>query len=144
MNEIKTNGEEETFLFAKKFASVLRPGDMVCLSGGLGAGKTVFTKGVCEYFGVREMVSSPTFTIVNEYAASDGRKIYHFDMYRLEEQDELIEIGFDEYLNSGAICLVEWPENIPDFLPAHRRQVTISRCPEQGDDARTITVEELF
>lgn len=139
-----TNGEEETFLFAKEFASRLKAGDVVCLSGDLGVGKTVFTKGICDFFGVRDIVNSPTFTIVNEYISLSGMNIYHFDMYRLEEQDELIEIGFDDYLNAEAICLIEWAENISGFLPVHRQQVTISRCAELGDDARMITLEELF
>lgn len=143
MEQKLTAGEDATFAFAYEFASRLAPGDVVCLSGGLGVGKTVFTKGVCAALGVEDVVNSPTFTIVNEYKAADGTDVYHFDMYRLEEEDELIEIGFDDYLNAEAICLIEWPENIPGFLPAHRYCVSLARCSGQDDDARMITVEEL-
>lgn len=144
MKQYQTSGEKDTFLLAKQFASELKKGDVVCLSGDLGVGKTVFTKGVCDFFGVTEVVNSPTFTIVNEYTSADGTNIYHFDMYRLEEQDELIEIGFDDYLNEDAICLIEWPENVPDFLPKHCFRVTISRFAANGDDARMIMIEEPF
>lgn len=143
MEQKLTTGEGGTFAFAYDFAARLAPGDVVCLSGGLGVGKTVFTKGVCAALGVEDIVNSPTFTIVNEYKGADGTDVYHFDMYRLEDEDELIEIGFDDYLNSGALCLIEWPEKIPGFLPARRYCVTLARSAEQGDDARIITVEEL-
>lgn len=142
MRQVKTNSEQETFLFAKEFASKLKPGDVICLSGDLGVGKTIFTKGVCEFFGVEDVVNSPTFTIVNEYESSSGTVLYHFDMYRLEEPEELIEIGFDDYLNSGAVCLIEWPENIANCLPPHCYRVSLLRCTEEGDDARIITIEE--
>lgn len=142
MQKILTAGEAETFAFAKEFASRLAPGDVVCLSGDLGVGKTVFTKGVCDFFGVEDLVNSPTFTIVNEYSGKGGAVIYHFDMYRIDDEDELIEIGFDDYLNAGALCLIEWPEKTPDSLPTRRYTVTISRAQEAGDDARIITIEE--
>lgn len=142
MRQVKTKRERETFLCAKEFASKLKQGDVICLSGDLGVGKTIFTKGVCEFFGVEDVVNSPTFTIVNEYESSSGVVLYHFDMYRLEEPEELVEIGFDDYLNSGAVCLIEWPENISDCLPPRCYHVSLSRCAEEGDDARIITIEE--
>ncbi len=143
MKKMITHSEQETLALAKEFARGLMPGDVVCLSGDLGAGKTVFTKGICRQLGVEEMVNSPTFTIVNEYSGANGSVIYHFDFYRLEEEEELLEIGFDDYLNSGAVCLMEWPEKISSFLPARRYCITIVRCSGEQADAREITIEEL-
>lgn len=144
MLEQVTQGEKETFAFAREFAKKLTPGDVVCLSGELGVGKTIFTKGVCDFFGVQDIVNSPTFTIVNEYDGADGMRIYHFDMYRIEDEDELVEIGFDDYLNQNAVCLIEWPEQAQNSLPAHRFTVTIARDLTAGDDRRRITVEEPY
>ncbi len=142
MIERQTKSEAETFLFAYEFAKQLAPGDVVCLSGDLGVGKTIFTKGICEYFGVQDVVNSPTFTLVNEYQGEAGMLIYHFDMYRIEDEDELAEVGFDEYLAKDAICLIEWPEQIAGSLPKKRLTITITRDFDAGDDGRRITVEE--
>lgn len=138
-----TNNEKETLSFAREFASTLSKGDVVCLSGDLGVGKTIFTKGICEYFKVNDIVNSPTFTIVNEYSSSDGETIYHFDMYRIDDEDELIEIGFNDYLNSGALCLIEWPEKVPSYIPKNCLKVSILRDNSLGDDARIIKVERF-
>ncbi len=136
-----TKSEKETFELAGDFAKNLDAGSVICLSGDLGAGKTVFAKGVCSALGVPEYISSPTFTIVNEY---EGKlRIFHFDMYRIEDEDELIEIGYDEYLASGGICIIEWPENIKNSLPKKRIEVSILRDLSVGDDVRKVIFKEF-
>lgn len=110
-----SKSEEETINFAKKIASQLKKGDVVVLSGELGSGKTKFTEGILTYFGLENEISSPTFTIVNEYTTRDIN-IYHFDVYRLSDIDEFYAIGGEEYFNKG-ICIIEWGEIIKEALP---------------------------
>ena len=110
-----SHNSEETMNFASNLASKLNVGDVVVLSGELGAGKTKFTEGFLKYFGLDNEISSPTFSIVNEYKKND-LNIYHFDVYRLEEVDEFYAIGGEEYFSSG-ICIIEWGEIIEDALP---------------------------
>lgn len=110
-----TKNETETKNFAKELASKLKPKDVVVLTGELGSGKTKFVEGFLSYFGLENEISSPTFTIVNEYQ-KDGINIYHFDVYRLEDSSEFYEIGGEEYFETG-ICLIEWGELIEDALP---------------------------
>mgnify|MGYP004642521013 FL=1 len=110
-----SHNSEETMNFASSLASKLNIGDVVVLSGELGAGKTKFTEGFLKYFGLDNEISSPTFTIVNEYK-KDDLNIYHFDVYRLEDVDEFYAIGGEEYFASG-ICIIEWGEIIEDALP---------------------------
>lgn len=107
--------EEDTKEFARKLASKLKPKDVVVLTGELGSGKTKFVEGFLSYYGLENEISSPTFTIVNEYN-KDDINIYHFDVYRLEDSSEFYEIGGEEYFESG-ICLIEWGELIEDALP---------------------------
>ena len=109
--------EQDTINFAKDFASKLHKGDIVVLSGELGSGKTKFVQGVLEHFGLDNEISSPTFTIVNEYSKNDIN-IYHFDVYRLSDIDEFYAMGGDEYFSNG-ICLIEWGEMIESILPEH-------------------------
>jgi len=109
---LKTNGTEETRLFAKRLANYLRPGNVIALTGDLGAGKTTFTQGLAEGLGISERVNSPTFTIIKEY---QGRlPLYHMDVYRLDGTEEL---GLEEYFAGAGITVVEWPTVIEDFLP---------------------------
>ena len=115
MFEYVTNNEEETKEFAKKIASKLKIGDVIVLSGELGSGKTKFTEGILTYFGLEQEISSPTFTIVNEYT-SKNINIYHFDVYRLADIDEFYAIGGEEYFTKG-ICIIEWGEMIEEILP---------------------------
>ena len=107
--------ENDTKNFAKKLASKLKPKDVIVLTGELGSGKTKFVEGFLSYYGLENEISSPTFTIVNEYN-KDGINIYHFDVYRLEDSSEFYEIGGEEYFENG-ICLIEWGELIKDALP---------------------------
>ena len=137
MAEYKSYSADDTLCIAAEFSKSLTPGAVVCLYGEMGVGKTVFTNGLCRALGACDYATSPTFTVVNEYDGADF-PVYHFDMYRIEEEDELIEIGFDEYLSSGGICIIEWPENIPNSLPKNRINVKLMRA---GNDARTIIIE---
>ena len=113
----KTESPEQTYLFGKKLAGLLKPGDVLCLSGNLGAGKTLFTQGLASGMGFTEEVTSPTFAIMNVYEAS--MPIYHFDLYRLDYAEELYDIGFEEYTskNSEGVAIIEWPDKFPDYLP---------------------------
>ena len=104
--------------------------------GGMGAGKTTLIKALCEALGVKDNISSPTFSIVNEYIYPMG-KIYHFDFYRLKKQEEALDIGCEEYFYSGNYCFIEWPEKIPDLLPEHFIKVEITALP---DNSRKITL----
>lgn len=121
----KSNSSKDTMNFAKKLASKLKNGDIIVLTGELGAGKTKFTEGFLSYFGLQDEISSPTFTIVNEYK-KDDINIYHFDVYRLENSDEFYAIGGEEYFSSG-ICIIEWGEMIKDTLPKDYIQITFSK-----------------
>lgn len=139
MQKFYSESDRQTIKIAEGFAQTLSPGTVVCLFGEMGVGKTVFTNGLCRALGVSDYVSSPTFTVVNEYDG-DGFSIYHFDMYRIEDEDELLEIGFEEYLTSGGICIIEWPENVINSLPQNRIDIEILR----GNDfsERTIIIKD--
>lgn len=135
--ELKTKSSGETQNAAKEFAAWLRAGDVILLRGEMGVGKTVFTKGLCRALGVEDYVTSPTFTVVNEYEGK-AFPIYHFDLYRIEDEDELLEIGFEEYLQSGGVCIIEWPQNGQRYLPEHRYEVELKK--EDGANDRTIVI----
>jgi tRNA threonylcarbamoyladenosine biosynthesis protein TsaE len=107
--------------------------------GDMGAGKTTFIKSLCEALGVKEAVTSPTFSIVNEYRG-EHIKIYHFDFYRLKTQTEALDMGAEEYFYSGNYCFIEWPEKVPDMLPLHYINVSLKVL---NDDSREITVEKI-
>ena len=129
----------ETEALGQRLAAVLSPGAVVAYQGGLGMGKTAFTRGLAQGLGYGGRVTSPTFTIVNEYEG--GRlPLFHFDMYRLEDEDALFDIGWEDYLDRGGVCAVEWSEQVAEAMPADTVYVTIARCPE-GDSWRTITIE---
>lgn len=120
-----SKSEEDTKKFAKQLASVLKKQDVIVLTGDLGSGKTKFTEGILSYWGLENEISSPTFTIVNEYR-KDNICIYHFDVYRLEDSSEFYEIGGEEYFENG-ICLIEWGELIEDALPKDYLHITFSK-----------------
>ena len=127
-----SNSEKDTLNFGKKLASYLHPKDVIVLSGELGSGKTKFTEGFLSYFGLENEISSPTFTIVNEYCKNDIN-IYHFDVYRLEDSSEFYEIGGEEYFEKG-ICLIEWGELIKDVLPKDYLEITFSKNIENRNE----------
>ena len=140
MEKIISNSESETKLIGKKYAKSLKNGDVIVLTGELGSGKTKFTEGVLQFFGVENEISSPTFTIVNEYKAKNVN-IYHFDVYRLEDEDEFYAIGGEEYFENG-ICLIEWGETIENVLPNNYIKVTFKRNYED-ENSREIIIEEI-
>ncbi|MBO4764321.1 MAG: tRNA (adenosine(37)-N6)-threonylcarbamoyltransferase complex ATPase subunit type 1 TsaE [Bacteroidales bacterium] len=123
---------------AKEFAAALGENRIVAFYGSMGAGKTTFISALCRYFGVEDDVCSPTFTIVNEYRAADGDSIFHFDFYRIDSLKEAVDIGFEEYLYSGCLCLIEWPEKVEQLLPEETLKVTITAT---GDESRKIEIE---
>ena len=136
--QITTHSADETQALGKKLAESLRPGDVIAYFGDLGAGKTAFTRGIAEGLGVSEQVTSPTYTIVNEYLS--GRlPLFHFDMYRLGSSDELFDIGWEDYLARGGVCAVEWSENVEDALQDAIR-ITIKKD-SLAPDTRHITIE---
>ena len=133
-----SRSEAETKEIAKEISKTLSGGDIVALKGELGAGKTAFVKGVAEFFGADDMVSSPTFTIVNEYNGSPV--IYHFDAYRLENVSVDECDWLDDYLFGDGICLIEWAENIESVLPDDHKKIIISKNPDEGTDYREIEI----
>ena len=145
MSEIKiyeTHSMEETSELGRQMGTAAGPGDVLTLSGDLGVGKTVFTKGFALGIGVTEAVSSPTFTIVQEYHS--GRlPLYHFDVYRIGDPEEMDEVGFDDYVYGDGVSLIEWAELIEEILPEKRTRILIEKDVEKGFDYRKITVEKL-
>ncbi|MBR3250024.1 MAG: tRNA (adenosine(37)-N6)-threonylcarbamoyltransferase complex ATPase subunit type 1 TsaE [Clostridia bacterium] len=135
-----SNSEIETKNFAKKLASKLTKGDVIVLTGELGAGKTKFTEGFLSYFGLENEISSPTFTIVNEYK-NENVTIYHFDVYRLENSDEFYAIGGEEYFENG-ICIIEWGEIIEDALPEKYIKITFEKNIEK-ENTRILNIENF-
>ena len=139
MFQIKTYKEEETILIAKELAKELNIRDIIILTGDLGCGKTKFTQGILSHFNLEKEISSPTFTIVNEYLPSNNAPIFHFDVYRLADIDEFYAIGGDEYFEKG-ICIIEWGELLEPILPQNYLKISFSKdlaC----DDGRILTFE---
>ena len=137
MMQITTHSADETQALGQKLASRLAPGDVIAYFGDLGAGKTAFTRGLAQGLGITDPVTSPTYTIVNEYLS--GRiPLFHFDMYRLSSSDELFDIGWEDYLSRGGVCAVEWSENVEDALQDAIR-VTIEKGADEPD-TRHITI----
>ena len=131
-----THDPESTEALGRQLAAQLKPGDVIAFFGDLGAGKTAFTRGLAQGLGITEPVTSPTYTIVNEYL-SGGMPLFHFDMYRLESSEDLFDIGWEDYLARGGVCAVEWSENVEDALTGAIR-VCIRRL---SDQEREITIE---
>lgn len=137
---IESYKTEDTYELGKKMGTEALPGAVVCLLGDLGVGKTVFTQGFARGLGVNEPVSSPTFTIVQEY--EEGRlPFYHFDVYRIGDIEEMDEIGYEDYFYGRGVCLIEWGNLIEELLPPDRISVMIEKDPERGFDYRKIRVE---
>ncbi len=139
---IETFSREETAALGRQLGEQAEAGGVYCLIGDLGTGKTVFTQGFAAGLGVEGPVNSPTFTIVQEYMGS-RMPLYHFDVYRLEEPEEMDEIGFDEYLFGEGVCLIEWAERIREILPERRTEIRIEKDPEKGFDYRRIRIDEF-
>ena len=137
--EIITHSETETYAFAKSFAKELKAGDIISLDGDLGAGKTVFTKGLCDGLGVRDVVNSPTYTLVNEYTGRSG-KVFHFDVYRIGDEEELYDIGFTEYLDSGAVSIIEWGAYARGILEEYPDVIYIQIKKTEEDEDRKIVI----
>lgn len=121
---------------AKDFLATIGDARVIAFYGSMGAGKTTFIKALCEQLGVDDVITSPTFAIVNEYTAGNGEPVYHFDFYRIKKIDEVYDMGYEDYFYSGNLCLIEWPELIEDLLPEDALRVTIAQNP---DNSRTIT-----
>ena len=135
-----SNSENDTKKLAKVFAQMLKKGDILILSGELGSGKTKFTEGFLSYFNLENEISSPTFTIVNEYK-KDNINIYHFDVYRLEDSSEFYEIGGEEYFDNG-ICIIEWGELIRDVLQKDYIEIDFSR-EENNENSRILEIKSI-
>ena len=131
-----TNSPGETEAVGAALARVLKPGSVLAFTGDLGAGKTAFTRGLARGLGAEDRVTSPTYTIVNEYLS--GRlPLFHFDMYRLESADDLWDIGWEDYLERGGVCAVEWSENVAEAM----ENAIFIRIEKTGEDTRRITIE---
>lgn len=140
MQVFETYSYEDTINIAKEIADTFTGGEFVAMYGDLGAGKTAFVQGIAKALGIAQHVTSPTFTIVNEY---EGRlPLYHFDVYRIADSDEMYEIGFDEYVNSDGVCMVEWAELIEDLFPPRYIKITINKNDAVDFDYRKIIVEK--
>lgn len=139
---IETKNAEETYALGQRLGALAQPGQLYTLVGDLGVGKTVFTQGMANGLGITEPVSSPTFTIVQEY--TNGRlPFYHFDVYRIADIDEMEEIGYDDYFFGSGVTLIEWANLIEELLPDHVIAITIEKDLEKGFDYRKITIHGL-
>lgn len=137
--EFISNSRQETADIAKQFAKTVKAGDIICLNGDLGAGKTAFTSGFAAGLGYSGYVSSPTFALINEYRAD--MMIYHFDVYRIDESVEMFDIGIDDYLFGDGVCIIEWAERIKDLLPDNVINVNIEKDITKGEDFRRIVIK---
>lgn len=137
--EIKIKNLETIHESAKEFIKNIGDKKVFAFYGKMGAGKTTFTKAICEVLGVKDVITSPTFAIVNEYTDGNGNPIYHFDFYRIKKLEEVYDMGYEDYFYSGNLCLLEWPELIEEILPENAIKVKIE---DQQDGSRLVTLEE--
>ena len=136
---IETYSADETFALGERIGRILKPGQIFTLNGDLGTGKTVLTQGVAAGLGITGPVNSPTFTIVQEYRS--GRlPFFHFDVYRIDDPDEMYEIGYEDYFFSEGVCLIEWADQIRELIPEDHIDVTIEKDLDKGFDYRRITI----
>lgn len=136
-----SNSPEDTTGIAREFVKKLVPGDVICMRGDLGVGKTAFVQGLSKELGIEEYLSSPTFTIVNCY---EGKMpLYHFDVYRIADPDEMYEIGYEELVYGDGISVIEWAENIEEILPETRYEISIKKDYEKGENYREILIERI-
>ena len=140
MTEIKIQSLEHIHEAPRQFIEVMGDNTVFAFYGKMGAGKTTFIKAVCEELGVEDVVTSPTFAIVNEYrSATTGELVYHFDFYRIKKLEEVYDMGYEDYFYCGAVCFIEWPELIEELLPGDAVKVTID---EQADGTRLLVLQE--
>ena len=142
-HSIAIHSLEELPAAAELFLSEIGNNRLIAFYAPMGAGKTTFTTAICHALGVRDdAVSSPTFAILNEYRAASGEPVFHFDFYRINRLAEALDLGLYDYLDSGCLCLMEWPENIEELLPEGCYKLTIEKVPEKGTDYRKIVFEK--
>jgi tRNA threonylcarbamoyladenosine biosynthesis protein TsaE len=141
VKKIISQSEDDTRRTGGEFSAGLDENSIAAFYGELGSGKTQFIKGICSSLGVKEVVNSPTFVIVNEYLYGAGKKIFHFDLYRMKSTDEVLEMGFEDYLNKG-IILIEWPELVENILPEYTKKVYISHYSNESG-SRLIEIAEV-
>ncbi|EID32719.1 MAG: tRNA (adenosine(37)-N6)-threonylcarbamoyltransferase complex ATPase subunit type 1 TsaE [Prevotella sp.] len=134
--EIRINSLDTIHEAAKEFIKGMGDGKVFAFYGKMGAGKTTFIKALCEVLGVKDVITSPTFAIINEYTDGNDNPIYHFDFYRIKKLEEVYDMGYEDYFYSGNLCLLEWPELVEDVLPENVIKVTIE---EQPDGSRLLT-----
>lgn len=137
MLEIKIKSLDGIADAARQFVDAMGENKVFAMFGPMGVGKTTFVKAVCEILGVKDTITSPTFAIVNEYRTNTGDQIFHFDFYRIRKVEEVYDMGYEDYVYSGAVCFLEWPELIEELLPEDAVRVTLS---EEEDGTRTITL----
>ena len=135
--EIQIQDLEHIREAARQFIAVMGDRKVFAFSGHMGAGKTTFVKAVCEELGVEDVITSPTFAIINEYQSREGDTIYHFDFYRIKKLEEVYDMGYEDYFYSGALCFIEWPELIEDLLPEDAVKVSIT---EKEDGSRVVSI----
>lgn len=135
--DIIINGIDGIREAAKQFVGAMGDNTVFAFYGKMGAGKTTFIKAICEELGVQDVINSPTFAIVNEYLDGNGEQIFHFDFYRIKKEQEVLDIGYEDYVYSGNVCFMEWPELIEDLLPEDVVRVTIE---EQEDGTRKVSL----
>ena len=136
--EFRINSLNEIDKAAKDFVAAMGDRKVFAFYGKMGAGKTTFIKAVCEELGVEDVINSPTFAIVNEYVDGEGEPVYHFDFYRIKNLQEVLDIGYEDYVYSGHVCFMEWPELIENLLPDDAVKVTIE---EEMDGGRVVQIE---
>ena len=136
---VKTRSYEETVEFGKKLGKILAPNDVICLTGDLGTGKTALTHGIAKALGINSYITSPTFTIVNEHQGK--YPLFHFDVYRIADPDEMFDIGFEEYLSAKGVAVIEWGELIRDILPHEIININVKKALDESLDTRLIEVD---
>ena len=136
--EIRIQDIEHINEAAREFIKQIGDRRVFAFYGKMGAGKTTFVKAICEELGVEDVITSPTFAIINEYSLPEGDSLFHFDFYRIKKLEEVYDMGYEDYFYSGALCFIEWPELIEDVLPEDAVRVNIE---EQADGTRLVTVE---
>ena len=135
--DIKINSLDEMGKAAQEFVAAMDDRKVFAFYGKMGAGKTTFIKAVCEELGVEDVINSPTFAIVNEYVDGKGEPVYHFDFYRIKKEQEVLDIGYEDYVYSGHVCFMDWPELIENLLPDDAVKVTIE---EETDGSRKVSI----